>query len=148
MTTGSLETYRGVVYPWQMDHMGHLNVRGYTDCFDQATWHLFAAVGITPTYLREQNRAMAALDQHTLYKAEVVAGEVLVIRSAMLEVKDKVLHYRHILYNAESDKEVARTEIFAVHIDSGTRKACPLPSFVRQHGFQEENSCNSLSENR
>jgi len=102
-----VETYRGAVYPWQMDHMGHMNVRWYTDCFDQATWHLFAAVGITPTYLRQQNKAMAALDQHTLYKAEVVAGELLVMRSEVLEVKDKVLHYRHVLYNAETNKACA-----------------------------------------
>ena len=23
------ETYRGFVYPWEMDHIGHMNVRFY-----------------------------------------------------------------------------------------------------------------------
>jgi len=138
MICGPYETYRGTVYPWQMDHMGHMNVRWYTDCFDQATWHLFAVVGLTPTYLREQNKVMAALDQHTLYKAEVIAGELLVIRSTVLEVKDKVLHYRHVLYNAETNKEVASTEMVAAHVDGDTRKASPLPSFVQHCGFQED----------
>ena len=25
----ALETYRGVVYPWQLDHIGHMNVQFY-----------------------------------------------------------------------------------------------------------------------
>jgi len=141
MTTHhTFETYRGVVYPWQMDHMGHLNVRWYTDCFDQATWHLFAALGITPTYLREQNKAMAALDQHILYKAEVLAGELLVAHSKVLAVKNKVLHFRHDLYNAETNIEVANTEMFAAHLDGSTRKACPLPAFVHQHYLRKKSS--------
>ncbi len=31
-----IETYRGVVYPWQMDQMDHMNVQFYTARFDQA----------------------------------------------------------------------------------------------------------------
>ena len=29
-----IETYRGVVYPWQMDHMDHMNVQFYTAHID------------------------------------------------------------------------------------------------------------------
>ncbi len=51
-----LLTLRGVVYPWQCDHMGLLNVMYYVGRFDEATWTLFASVGITPSFLREQKR--------------------------------------------------------------------------------------------
>jgi len=34
-----IETYRGVVYPWQMDHMDHMNVQFLYRRFDEATWH-------------------------------------------------------------------------------------------------------------
>src|ERR1700758_2810342 len=47
---------RGVVYPWQCDHMGHMNVMWYTGKFDEATWHLFGYIGVTPSYLRDQAR--------------------------------------------------------------------------------------------
>jgi len=33
----AVETYRGVAYPWSMDHMGHMNVASYTGRFDEAT---------------------------------------------------------------------------------------------------------------
>ena len=31
-------TYRGTVYPWQCDHMGHMNVMWYVGKFDEASW--------------------------------------------------------------------------------------------------------------
>jgi len=57
-------TYRGTVYPWQCDHIGHMNVMWYVGKFDEATWHLFARVGITPSYLRASGRGMAAVEQN------------------------------------------------------------------------------------
>ena len=35
-------TYKGVVYPWECDQMGHMNVMWYTGKFDQATCSLLA----------------------------------------------------------------------------------------------------------
>ncbi len=40
--------------------MGHMNVMWYVGKFDEATWHLFHELGITPAFLRENNRGMAA----------------------------------------------------------------------------------------
>ena len=57
-------TYRGVVYPWQCDHMGHMNVMWYVGKFDEATWQFFAMFGLTPSFLREQGRGMAAVQQN------------------------------------------------------------------------------------
>jgi len=53
-------TYRGAVYPWHCDHVGHMNVMWYVGKFDEATWNLFARIGLTPAYLRETSRGMAA----------------------------------------------------------------------------------------
>lgn len=70
---GVLETHRGVVYPWQIDQIGHMNVQFYTARFDEATWHFLAAIGITPAYLKGNGRGMGAVDQHTRYKQELHA---------------------------------------------------------------------------
>jgi len=42
-----METYRGVVYPNQIDHMGHMNVQWHTEKFHSGTWHLFSEAGIS-----------------------------------------------------------------------------------------------------
>jgi acyl-CoA thioester hydrolase len=125
-----LETYRGAVYPWQCDHMGHLNVMWYVGKFDEATWNLFAAVGLTPTFLRTQNRGMAAVQQNISYRRELNAGDIVVVRSAVLEVRDKVLRFVHEMRNAESAEIAALCELTGVHLDTATRKSCPFPSEV------------------
>ncbi len=126
-----IETYRGVVYPNQLDHMGHMNVQWYTSKFDEATWHLFSAIGITSEYIRKNNNGMAALEQTTKYKAEVMAGDLLVVKSEILEVKDKTIRFFHVMCNAENQLEVATTELIAVHLDRKERRACPLPKNIR-----------------
>jgi acyl-CoA thioesterase FadM len=32
----SAATYRGTVYPWQCDHVGHMNIMWYVGKFDEA----------------------------------------------------------------------------------------------------------------
>src|SRR5262245_84672 len=82
-------TYRGVVYPWQCDHMGHMNVMWYVGKFDEASWQLLSMLGLTPSRLRKEGAAMAAVEQRVDYKRELHAGEAVTIRSALLEVKEK-----------------------------------------------------------
>lgn len=125
-----IETYRGVVYPNQIDHMNHMNVQWYTSKFDEATWHLFSAVGITNKYIIDNERGMAALEQITKYKAEVIAGDLLVIKSKFLEITEKTLRFLHIMYNAETEREVATSELLGVHLDRIKRKSCIFPGNI------------------
>jgi acyl-CoA thioesterase FadM len=69
-----IETYRGAVYPWHCDHMGHMNVMWYVGKFDEATWNLFAAMGVTAAFLKENQRGMAAVQQNITYQRELLAG--------------------------------------------------------------------------
>lgn len=127
-----IETYRGVVYPNQLDHMGHMNVQWYIAKFDEGTWHFLSAIGITSDYISETNMGMAALEQRTKYKAEVMVGNLLIVKTKPLEVTDKVVRFIHTMYNAETGQEVASNECIGVHFDRETRKSCPLPEPVRE----------------
>jgi len=120
-------TYRGVVYPWHCDHMGHMNVMWYVGKFDEATWQYFAMLGLTPSFLREQNRGMAAVQQNITYKRELHAGDVVAIRSGVLEIKEKVIRFFHEMRDEETGEISAITEMTAVHLDTVRRKSCPFP---------------------
>src|SRR5579872_2188597 len=96
-------TYKGVVYPWQCDHVGHMNVMWYTGKFDEATWNLMAELGITAGYLRSRQRGMVAVQQNTSYRQELLAGDVVEVRSRVLEVRDKVIRFEHEMRNVEKD---------------------------------------------
>jgi len=130
----AIETYRGVVYPWQLDHMDHMNVQFYTAFFDAATWHLFAALGMTTSYFKTNGRGMAALDMRTLFKRELHAGALVRITSELLEAKPKTIHFLHRMYESESGAEAATAEIVGAHIDTAARKSVPFPEhIVKRH---------------
>jgi acyl-CoA thioester hydrolase len=123
-------TYRGVVYPWHCDHVGHMNVMWYVGKFDEATWNLFHRVGITPAYLRAHQRGMAAVDQHIQYKRELKAGDVLTIRSTILEIEGKKIRFRHEMTNDDTGEVAAVTTLLGVHMDTQARKSCVFPAEV------------------
>jgi len=118
-----IETYRGAVYPWHCDHMGHMNVMWYVGKFDEATWNLFAAIGITPSLLRQQKRSMAAVQQNIAYRRELLAGDVVAIRSGILEIRDKVVRFVHEMRNEETAEIAAVCELTGVQVDTANRKS-------------------------
>ncbi|MGH0001940.1 acyl-CoA thioesterase [Pseudovibrio ascidiaceicola] len=126
-----IETYRGVVYPYQLDHMGHMNVQWYTEKFDEANWHLFSRAGLSAAYFREHNKGMAAVQQTTKYHAEALAGDLLQCRSGVMDIHEKTLFILHEMYNTETQKLIATTELICAHLDRETRHACPFPLAVR-----------------
>lgn len=128
--TADIETYRGFVYPWEMDHVGHLNVQFYVRRFDEASWHFLASLGLTPTYLREQRRGVVAREQRITYHAEVRAGGLLVVRSRLTRAGRSSLGYTHVMHDGEDGRCVATMELAVVHIDADARRACPLPDAV------------------
>src|SRR5882724_4477516 len=124
-------TYRGTVYPWQCDHMGHMNVMWYSGKFDEASWQFLAALGLTRSRLRKENAGMAALEQHITYKRELRAGDTVTVRSVVVEVREKVCRVMHEMQNDETCEIVATSSITAIYMDAETRKAQPLPADVR-----------------
>ena len=123
-------TYKGTIYPWHCDHVGHMNVMWYTGKFDEATWNVFAELGITPSYLRDQQRGMVAVQHNTSYRQELLAGDVIEIRSRILEVRGKVMRFEHEMRNMETNSVAATSELTAVHLDRQTRKSCAIPAAI------------------
>jgi acyl-CoA thioester hydrolase len=128
----SLITYRGAVYPWHCDHMGHMNVMWYVGKFDEATWQLLSSIGLSPTRVRKEGVGMVAVEQHLEYKHELVAGDLLTIRSFAKEVREKAVVLVHEMTNQDTQQLAARTVLTGVCIDLSARKARPLPSDIRE----------------
>jgi acyl-CoA thioester hydrolase len=128
----SIVTYRGTVYPWHCDHMGHMNVMWYVGKFDEATWQLMASIGLSAARLRKDGIGMVAVEQHIEYKRELLAGDLLTIRSSIKEVREKSLIFLHEMTNQETREVAARTTLTGVCIDMTTRKARPLPADIRE----------------
>ena len=124
-------TYRGTVQRWHCDHMDHMNVMHYVGKFDEATWNLFTELGITGSYLRDQGKGMAAVQQNIEYKRELMAGDVITVTTRVLEARDKLIRFRHEMRNGETGELAATCELTAVHTNRTTRKSCPFPDAIR-----------------
>jgi len=133
-----VETYRGTVYPWHCDHMGHMNVMWYVGKFDEATWQLFTMLGLSPGWLRDNRRGMVALDQRIAYQRELHAGDTVVVRSAVLEVRDKVIRFAHQMFDVASGELCAVTQLVGGHLDTDLRKTTPLPEEVRRRARERQ----------
>jgi acyl-CoA thioester hydrolase len=129
-----LLTHRGVVYPWQCDHMGHLNVMNYVGKFDEATWQMFAAIGLGPAQLRQQGRGIAAVRQEIAYRRELLPGDLLSIRTAILEMRPLRIRFYHEMLNDERSEVAAATVITGLLIDTTTRKPVAFPADVVARG--------------
>jgi acyl-CoA thioester hydrolase len=116
-------TYRGTVHQWHCDHMGHMNVMWYVGKFDEATWNLAAAMGLTSQYLKEKNRGMAAVEQRICYRKEALAGDVIAISTAIVEVKPKLVRFVHEMRRGVGGEWLATMLATGVHIDTVARKS-------------------------
>ena len=126
----ALLTYRGTVYPWHCDHVGHMNVMWYVGKFDEASWQLFNTLGLSAPFLRSTERGMAAVEQHIAYLRELHAGAVVSVRTRLLEVKERSLRFEHEMVDDSTGGVAARTTLKAVHLDARQRKSTPFPADV------------------
>ena len=128
----SAVTYRGTVYPWHCDHVGHMNIMWYTGKFDEANWNLLAKIGLRPSYLRESGRGMAAVQQHVTYKRELLAGDIVEVQSQLLEIGEKSIRFVHEMRNAETGEIAATCEFTGVYMDRQARKSTAFAETVRR----------------
>jgi acyl-CoA thioester hydrolase len=110
----------------------------YVSKLDEANWSLLARVGLLkPSSSRDQSRGFVALRQEIAYKREVFAGDLLEIKSRILEVREKIVRFVHEMLNSETGDVVAICEMTTIHMDRATRKSARIPSEIREAALQQ-----------
>jgi len=125
-----VETARGVVHEWQRDHMGHINIRAYMEFHDAASWQFYALLGLTPSLLRSGAVNLAMVQQNLSYRKELYPGDTVVVRTGVLEMRDKVVSFRHELVNTESGDVCSTSDCTVVCLNPVTRRSQPFPPEV------------------
>jgi acyl-CoA thioester hydrolase len=125
-----IETARGTVHEWQRDHMGHINVRAYMEFLEEACWQFYAMLGMTPSLLRSGVIHLAAVQQNIGYRKELYPGDTIAVRSSVIEMREKVLRFRHELVNTESGELCCDCEFTVGCLNPQTRRSQPFPDFV------------------
>ena len=126
-----METHRAVAFPWNCDHIGHLNVRWYAHFFDDAGFHLWSRIGLSHATLKERGLATVIARTTTDFLQEVRAGELMTIESAFTRLGTKSLDAVHRMRNAETGTLCATQHVVEVFFDLAARKPCPMPGDLR-----------------
>ena len=127
-----IEVYRGVVHPWHQDQFGHMNVRHYAPFFDDATFHLYAALGLTyPAMIAEHGVHTVSAVATTTFVQELVAGDLVVIDGAVTRIGSKSVSFHLRMMHCATGALHATYDTTEVFFDPGTRTSAPIPDAVR-----------------
>ncbi len=133
MSKGWIESFRGVVYPWHCDHLGHMNVQHYVGMFDQAAYHFQAELGFRLHEIMEDRGQIPVDVRHTIqYLQEQRVGSLVIVESCLTRVGTKSLTILHRMKNRTTGAVAATSEVVAVYFDLATRTSLPIPDDLRQ----------------
>ena len=127
----SYEVYRGVVFPWMCDHIGHMNVRWYSHHFDDAGFHLWSMIGLSQREMREKGTQVVVAQTTIKYIREMKAGDLILIKAGITKVGNKsVVHFAK-MFNADTHVLSATEETVEAFFDPVKRAAEPMPEEFR-----------------
>ena len=131
-----IDTFKGAVLASEYDFTSHMNSRMYVSRFDQATWFLLHAVGVTPALMKEKNLRIAIVRQNYQFLEELRGGELVEVRSGFLTVGDKYFRFLHQMYNYETKNMVATCDCVAVEASLETSHSVLLDREVIERAKQ------------
>ncbi len=125
--------HKGVAHPWMCDVIGHMTTRHYVAMFDDAAYHLLYSVFGWAGASDPDGKIGWSDARHIIeYKAEVLAGDVLVVRSGLTRVGTKSITIFYEMTNLEKNEIAATLECVCVLIDLQARKSIELTEELRE----------------
>jgi acyl-CoA thioester hydrolase len=125
------DLYRAIVMPAQCDIYGHLNVRHYAACFDDAGWHFPRMAGFSLAEFRARGYGTVVATLSIDFHHEIRAGQLVLIRGAVTRVGTKSFAHEMRLFEADSNTHCATQKTVEVCFDTAARKGVPLPEDIK-----------------
>ena len=128
----SAATYRGTVYPWHCDHVGHMNIMWYVGQIRRGELESARADRTDAVlFARIRPRHGGGSAEHHL-QARTAGRRHCRGQSQLLEIGEKSIRFVHEMRNAETGEIAATCEITGVHMDRQARKSTAFAETVRR----------------
>jgi acyl-CoA thioester hydrolase len=116
-----LETYRGTVYRWELDHNDHFTVAFYFSRIADAGAALLDAIGLGARHTAPDGRDCVTADCYVRYLAELRAGDILHVMSGVIDVQPDGLVLGHKLFDSDGGRLCATVEhrVILVDVEAG-----------------------------
>lgn len=127
-----IETYRAAVAPADCDVLGHMNISRYFQACSDGVLSFQTRLGLGISDLLHGRRlSLAAVRAESDFKSEIMAGEVISLRTCVEEIGGKTILLRHRLYRVEEDILAFETKFRCVLLDLEQRRAVTIPDDIR-----------------
>jgi acyl-CoA thioester hydrolase len=94
--------------------------------------HLRAALGMTPSVVRETGRAFVVTEHSMRYRRELCTGDLLRVEAGVLELAEKTMAVCYRLWNAATQEIAAISRSVVVSVDLKARHSSPWTEDARQ----------------
>ena len=129
---GFHDSARDIVKPSEVDGSGGPALSHYIHRFSAANGHAIALFGITPAYMRAEQRGFSTFEFQLELGADLRPGDGVRVRSAVRHVGNSSLRLLHVMTREPGDQVVATLEQSGVHFDQDARRPSPLPEALRE----------------
>ncbi|MCP4328073.1 MAG: hypothetical protein GY791_06515 [Alphaproteobacteria bacterium] len=126
-----IETFKGAVLASEYDADTHMNTQLYSTRFDQATWFLLCAIGITPAAMKKERRRFAVIRQSYQLVRELRGGDLVSIESGFVGIGGKYIRFIHRMFDNGTGALIATSDCTAVVASLKTGKSVALPAKIR-----------------
>jgi acyl-CoA thioester hydrolase len=125
---GALDTVR----PAEMNVLGRSALSHYIHRFSASGGHLLATFGMTPAYMRTEQRGLSTFEFQLSIGGALRPGDIVRVQSALVHVGKSSLRLFHRMRNARTGEPLATLEQSGVHLDREARRSAPLPDALRE----------------
>jgi acyl-CoA thioester hydrolase len=128
---GFVDGVLDTVEPREMNILGRSALAHYIHRFSASGGHLMAAFGMTPAYMRTEQRGLSTFEFQLAIAGPLRPGDLVRVQSALVHVGSSSLRLFHRMTNRRTGEEVATLEQSGVHLDREARRSAPLPDALR-----------------
>lgn len=132
---GFFDAARDAIKPSEISLSGEAAMSAYIHRFSASNAHVLAAFGMTPAYSRQEHRQYSTFEFRLNFPGFVRAGDLVLVRSALLHVGNSSIRIGHRMTNALTNELVATLEQAGVHFDIEARRPAPLPPALRERAL-------------
>jgi acyl-CoA thioester hydrolase len=133
---GFLASARDAVKAAEVDADGRLALSAAIHRYSAANGHVLAAFGLTPAYMRDNDRGFSTFEFQLGFEAGVRAGDPLAVRSALTHVGNSSMRILHVMLDERSGERVGSLEQSGVQLDLSARRPAPLTPELRERALK------------
>ena len=128
---GFIDSARDTVMESEVDALGWLAPSAAVHRFSAANGHVLAAFGLSPRYMRDNQRGFSTFEFQLAFEHGVRVGDPLRVQSALTHVGNSSMRILHVMTNEATGARVSTLEQSGVQLDLDARRPAPLSPELR-----------------